>query len=411
MNTATEEISRVEKPAWPASAVELWLLADISPRSNNSRTHPEEQIRQIVASIREWGWTVPMLVDEDGTLIAGHGRLEAAQRLDLVKVPVMVARGWTEAQKRAYVIADNRLAENASWDLSILRSELSDLRDLEYELELTGFSLGDISGLLDRHDGKSDPDDIPDQPDPITQPGDLWHLGPHRLLCGDATNAEAVARLLDGVAPHLMVTDPPYGVNYEANWRDAGFGKSGDGSGGRAVGKVENDNNADWREAWALFPGDVAYIWHAGTKAHIVAESLQASGFEIRAQIVWAKNNIVVGRGHYHTKHEPCWYAVRNKGHWQGDRKQSTVWNIDKPMKSETGHSTQKPVECMRRPIVNNSSAGQAVYDPFLGSGTTLIACEMEARVCYGLELSPAYCDLIVRRWEEFTGKEATRES
>jgi DNA modification methylase len=175
---------------------------------------------------------------------------------------------------------------------------------------------------------------------------------------------------------------------------------------------VSNDDNADWREAWALFPGEVAYVWHAGNKAHIVAESIERSGLEIRAQIIWAKNNIVISRGHYHPKHEPCWYAVRKgkTGHWSGDRKQSTVWNIDKPQKSETGHSTQKPVECMRRPIENNSSPGQAVYEPFAGSGTTIIAAEMTGRSCHAIELAPQYVDVCILRWQEFTGEKATLE-
>lgn len=209
-----------------------------------------------------------------------------------------------------------------------------------------------------------------------------------------------------------MVTDPPYGVEYDADWRNHAMRSSGAAVGGRAIGKVSNDDNADWREAWALFPGEVMYVWHAGQKAHIVAESLEVMDFEIRAQIIWAKNNIVISRGHYHPKHEPCWYAVRKggTGHWSGDRKQATVWNIDKPLKSETGHSTQKPVECMRRPIENNSNPGQVVYDPFLGSGTTMIAAESTGRFCYGLELSPAYCDVIVKRWEEYTGKKAELE-
>jgi DNA modification methylase len=178
-------------------------------------------------------------------------------------------------------------------------------------------------------------------------------------------------------------------------------------------GKVLNDDRADWRAAWALFPGDVAYVWHAGNKAHIVAESIEASGFTIRAQIIWAKHQFVIGRGHYHPHHEPCWYAVRESktGHWTGDRTQSTLWQIGKPLNSETGHSTQKPVECMRRPIENNSSAGQAVYDPFLGSGTTLVAAEMMGRVCHGIEIDPGYCDVAVTRWENFTGKKAERQA
>lgn len=220
--------------------------------------------------------------------------------------------------------------------------------------------------------------------------------------------------MLAGAQPHLMVTDPPYGVSYDAEWRNkaAAAGHIGQKKSTQAVGKVSNDDQADWSEAWVLFPGDVAYVWHASVKAAVVQQSLEASGFVIRNQLIWAKNNIAIGRGHYHHKHEPCWYAVKKggTGHWQGSRKEATVWEIDKPMKSETGHSTQKPVECMRRPILNNSAEGDVVYDPFLGSGTTLIAAHAEGRTCYGLELNPAYVDVIVKRWQEFTGEQATLE-
>src|ERR1700757_4729118 len=256
---------------------------------------------------------------------------------------------------------------------------------------------------------------------PVAEPGDLWVLGRHRLLCGDSTVATDVERVLGRVAPHLMVTDPPYGVNYDPAWRNQA-GRSINGStqriapgavikpiGARAVGKVVNDDRADWREAWALFPGAVAYIWHAGTKAGIVQDSLAACGFETRSQIIWAKNNFAIGRGHYHCKHEPCWYVVRkgSTASWVGDHSQTTLWQIDKNLKSETGHGTQKPVECMRRPIENNASPGQAVYEPFSGSGTTIIAAEMTGRVCHAIEIAPAYVDVTVKRWQEFTGQQA----
>jgi DNA modification methylase len=231
-------------------------------------------------------------------------------------------------------------------------------------------------------------------------------------MCGDSTVATDVEALLAGVKPHLMVTDPPYGVQYDPSWHvEAAAAGKIKGAGKRgSVGLVANDDRADWREAWALFPGDVAYIWHAGMMGGIVAESLVDSGFEIRSQIIWVKSSFAIGRGHYHWQHEPCWYAVRNTGHWHGNRSQSTVWKIDK-QKSETGHSTQKPVECMKRPIENNSSPGQAVYEPFSGSGTTIIAGEMTGRSIYAMELSPQYVDVAVKRWQEFTGHKATLES
>lgn len=230
----------------------------------------------------------------------------------------------------------------------------------------------------------------------------------HRLVCGDSTSADVVGKLLGDVKPHLMVTDPPYGVEYDPSWR----AKAGVNTATAATGKVLNDDNADWRDAWALFPGDVAYVWHADRFSPVVAESLQVCGFAMRALIIWGKSQLVMGRGDYHSQHEPCWYAVRKKGtgHWAGDRKQSTLWSIDKPRKSETGHSTQKPVECMKRPIENNSSPGQAVYEPFSGSGTTIIAGEMTGRSVYAIELNPAYVDVAVKRWQDFTGQQATLE-
>jgi DNA modification methylase len=296
----------------------------------------------------------------------------------------------------------------------LLPLELGDLKELGFDLSLTGFGEIELGTLLaDKTEGLTDPDDAPAVPEhPVTQPGDLWLLGRHRLLCGDSTSAADVERLLAGVAPHLMVTDPPYGVNYDPAWRNraAAEGKIGQKKSTRAVGQVANDDRADWRDAWTLFPGTVAYVWHAGTKAGIVQDSLDACGFETRAQIVWAKNNFAIGRGHYHCKHEPCWYMVRKGGvgAWSGDRTQTTLWQIDKNLKSETGHGTQKPVECMKRPIENNSSPGQAIYEPFSGSGTTIIAAEMTGRACYAIEISPAHVDVAVKRWEEFSGKPAT---
>lgn len=380
---------------WPAHRVEVRKRAELRGYERNSRTHSEEQVAQIAASIREWGWTVPVLVDPSGEV------------LGIDDIPCMVADGWTEAQKRAYVIADNKLAENGGWDESILAGELAWLAEADFGVDLIGFSDEELGGLLSPPVvGNSDPDDVPPAPDvAATQRGDVWLLGSHRLRCGDATDEADVAALLGAVRPHLMVTDPPYGVNYDPSWRAKFAGK------GLARGKVQNDDSADWSEAWALFPGDVAYVWHAGLYAGVVGESLRATGFTLRSQIVWKKSNFAIGRGDYHWHHEPCWYAVKGKGHWSGDRKQSTIWEIAKPAKSETGHSTQKPVECMRRPIVNNSSPGHAVYEPFCGSGTTIIAGEMEGRHVYAMELSEVYCDVIVRRWQEFTGREATLEA
>jgi DNA modification methylase len=403
----------VNSREWPADHVERRALAELIPNARNARTHSEAQIGQIAASIREWGWTMPVLVDEAGSIIAGHGRVLAGARLGIGEVPTMVARGWSEVQKRAYLIADNKLTENGGWDDAMLRVELKDIEAMGFDAMLTGFTAQEIRAM--GAVGKTDPDEVPDAPAvPISRRGDIWVLGRHRLLCGDATCAADVALALGGAKPHLMVTDPPYGVDYDPDWRNRADRANGKPYGARAIGLVSNDDRSDWREAWVLFLGDVAYAWHpAGAMQVAHHESLLAAGFEVRMQIIWAKQQFPIGRGNYHVQHEPCWYAVRKgkTAHWQGDRTQSTLWQIDKPVKSETGHGTQKPIECMKRPIENNSQAGDAVYDPFVGSGTTIIAAEMTGRACRAIEIDPTYVDVAVMRWQNFTGKIATLEA
>ena len=294
---------------WPADHVERWSIERLLPYARNARTHSDAQVAQLAASIREWGWTVPVLVDEIGTLIAGHGRVMAARKLGLASVPVMVARGWSEGQRRAYALADNRLALSAGWDEDLLRVELAELGADGFDLALTGFDPTELGALLAAPtSGLTDPDAVPSPPDlPVSRLGDVWVMGRHRLACGDCTDAEVVKAALGGVRPHLMVTDPPYGVDYDPSWRNEAL----EGSRTARTGKVLNDHRADWREAWALFPGDVAYVWHGALHAGTVAESLTACGFGIRAQVIWAKERLVLGRGHYHWQHEPCWYAVR----------------------------------------------------------------------------------------------------
>jgi DNA modification methylase len=398
-----------------AEKIEPMPVEALVPYARNARTHSPEQVAQIAASIQEFGFTNPVLIDADNGIVAGHGRVLAAKSIGMGSVPTLRVDWLTDAQRRAYVLADNQLALNAGWDERLLELELRDLHAEGYDLDVIGFNADDLAEWLaeDGTEGETDADAVPDVPaDPISQPGDVWVMGKHRIICGSSTDADTVKKVLNGVTPHLMVTDPPYGIEYDANWRNNAYRADGSPVAGSAVGKVLNDDIADWREAWALFPGDVAYIWHAGVRSNEVADSLIACDFDIRAQIIWAKNNLVIGRGHYHPKHEPCWYAVKKgaTGHWSGDRKQTTLWNIDKPLKSETGHSTQKPVECMKRPIENNSSPGHAVYEPFSGSGTTIIAAEMTGRACYAIELNPAYVDVAVRRWQEFTGGGAVLE-
>lgn len=400
-----------------ADRIEKWPIEKLRGYKKNSRTHSEDQIAKIAASIAEFGFTNPVLAKADGELIAGHGRVMAASQLGIKTVPVIVLDYLTEAQRRAYIIADNQLATLAGWDDKLLSEELRDLMGIGFDLNLVGFDSAELDRLLIGEQEEEDEgtgDFVPEVTEKaVSQLGDIWILGDHRIICGDCTRPETVTRLLNGNEPHLMVTDPPYGVEYDPAWRNESLGE-----GNLSVGEVVNDDRADWRDAWELFPGDVAYVWHAGSKGDIVAASLQACEFQIRTQIIWAKQHFAIGRGHYHVQHEPCFYAVRKgkTGHWSGDRTQSTLWQISNglsqggPRKSEdelTGHGTQKPVECMLRPILNNSQRGDAVYEPFSGSGTTIIAAEKSGRRCFAVELNQPYVDVAVRRWEKFTGKKA----
>ncbi|MBL8658849.1 MAG: site-specific DNA-methyltransferase [Rhodospirillales bacterium] len=392
--------------------IELWPIDRLKPYANNARTHSADQIAKIAGSLAEFGWTTPVLVADDGEIVAGHGRVLAAAHLGLSEVPVIRLSHLSPAQVRAYRIADNRLAELAGWDDELLAIELAELGDLDFDLDLTGFDGLELDRLLalaaGEGEGADDEDIVPEAPaEPVSRPGDLWRMGDHRLLCGDATSAADVAQLLDGARPHLMVTDPPYGVNYDPAWRnDAGVSTTA------RTGTVRNDDRADWRDAWALFPGDVAYVWHAGVHGRTVADSLQACDFNIRAQLIWAKSRFALSRGHYHWQHEPCFYAVRDGGnsHWQGARDQATLWLIASRGDDDdaTVHGTQKPVECMLRPIRNNSVRGDSVYEPFAGSGSTIIAAERSGRRCLAMELDPGYCDVIIERWQAATGRHAT---
>lgn len=393
---------------------------ELVPYAKNSRTHSDEQVAQIAGSMKEFGWTNPILVDDEGVIIAGHGRLLAAQRLGVDEVPVIELSGLSKTQRKALVIADNKLAMNAGWDFELLKLEIGDLDFEGFDLAITGFSLDELDKLLspDKVDGLTDPDAVPEAPKfPVAEKGDVWLLGRHRLVCGDSTSADDVEKALNGVKPHLMVTDPPYGVKHNQDPRKNRVLSKADNS-QRATGVVANDDRADWTEAWALFPGDVAYVWHGMKTASVVERSLVECGFELRSQIVWAKTRATLSPGNinpktmgYNSQHECCFYLVRKgaSNGWSGDRSQTTVWNIDHA-KSETGHGAQKPVDAMKRPIENNSSPGHAIYEPFSGSGTTLIACEMTGRTCHALELEPAYIDVAVQRWQDFTGEKATLE-
>lgn len=394
------------------SQIEYWPLARILPYAANARTHPPEQVVQLVESIRKFGFVAPCLVDAEGVLIAGHGRLLAAERLGLAEVPVICLGHLTPNQARAYRLADNRIALNSEWDEAKLAKEAQAL-EAEFDLDGLGFSEADIEYLstftVDGDQEGQAPAETPKETPAVSRLGEVWICGPHRVVCGDSTTEQSVLRCLDGERPHLMVTDPPYGVEYDPSWRtEAGVAAAGS----QKMGKVLNDDRADWTETWELFPGDVAFVYHASPFTSEVLTSLEAAGFEARAMIVWAKDRFTLGRGHYHWQHEPAWYVVREGAvdHFVGEPGQSSVWTIKARDDAGHGHGTQKPVECMRRPIVNHSKPGDAVYEPFLGSGTTLIACEAEGRRCFGIELNPAYVDVVVKRWQEFSGQVATLE-
>ena len=388
-------------------SVELRPLDAVRPYANNPRQN-DDAVEAVAESIRRFGFRQPIVVDADGVIVAGHTRFRAAQRLGLATVPVHVATDLTPDEVRAYRLADNKTAELASWDDAMLSIELDALRGAGIDWTLLGFDEEELAKLLAPAgtEGLTDPDAVPEKPaDPITKPGDLWLLGKHRLLCGDSTSATDVARLLDGAIPSLMVTDPPYGVEYDPEWRmDAGL------TGNTArMGKVMNDDRADWTEAWKLFPGDVAYVYHAGVFASTVQQSLERAGFAIRAQIIWAKDRLALSRGDYHWQHEPCWYAVREggKGHRTDDRTQTTLWSIPARDDAGHGHGTQKPVECMARPMRNHHAP--LVYEPFSGSGTSIIAAEMLKRGCLAVEFEPQYVQMAIDRWEAFTGLTAQK--
>lgn len=374
-----------------------------NPRRNDSA------VPHVVASIRRFGWQQPIVARPSGEVVAGNTRLKAARELCLDEVPVAWF-GGSDLDAAAYQIADNRTHEFAEWSEPELAKILEQLR-AEDALQGIGFDDAEIDALLDQlasdlGDQVEDPE--PEQPPtkPVSRTGDVWLLGEHRLLCGDATRSDHVSSLLAGERPRLMVTDQPYGVSYEPGWRkEAGVDS------GKRVGKVANDDRVDWTEAWRLFRGDVAYVWNEGRFCGRVATHLESAGFEVRAQIIWSKSRFALSRANYHWQHEPAWYAVRRgaKSHWIGDRTQSTVWEIASTHRDEwTPHATQKPVECMARPMRNHDAP--SVYDPFLGSGTSLIAAEQLGRRCFAMEIDPGHVDVAVRRWEKATRKEAVLE-
>jgi DNA modification methylase len=384
----------------------------------------------MVDALQQVGAARSIVIDEHDVILAGNGVTQAAAEAGITKVRVIEAdgheliavrrRGLTDDQKRLLAMYDNRSAELAEWNLPQLQADAIAGLDLQ-----PFFFASELVTLLgpQAKPGQTAPDAAPDPRPTDIQPGDLFTLGMHRLLCGDATVAGDVARLTEGdpTPPFLLVTDPPYGVHYDPQWRQDAAEKGFIGFGATRLGTVPNDDRSDWTHAYTLFRGDVAYVWHAVIHPPDVPgvdQQLIAASFEIRSQIIWRKRSFAISRGHYHWQHEPCWYAVRKgkAARWCGDRSQATVWDIDAVGMShkqgedlETPHGTQKPIECMARAIRHHGEAGDLVYDPFLGSGTTLIAAEQYGRSCRAIELSPTYCQVTIDRWEAFTGQTAVK--
>lgn len=419
-----EQIGEVVKSSlgtikrWPADKVERRKVSDLIPYARNARTHSDAQVAQIAASIKEWGWTTPVLVDTDGQIIAGHGRVMAARKLGIDEVPVMVAEGWSEAQKRAYVLADNQLALNAGWDMDLLTLEVGELNLDGFDLDLIGFDDKMLSKLLaDSVEGNTDPDEIPEVPvNPVSVLGDTWIMGNHRLRCGDSTAQTDLDALLQGKLADLLFTDPPWNVNY-------GAVKAGNAMGYKPR-TILNDHMSD--EKWAEFVAGFCGSFRAGTKAGALAyvvmsaqewpsidKGLRDAGFHWSSTIIWVKDSLVLSRKDYHTQYEPIWYGWNDGGPrlmQVPDRKQSDVWNVSRPKVSEL-HPTTKPVELIERALLNSSVREAVVLDLFGGSGSTLIACEAQGRHARLMELDPKYVDVIVQRWQDFTGQKAVLES
>jgi DNA modification methylase len=393
--------------------IEQVKLDALIPYARNSRTHSDAQVAQIAASIKEFGFTNPVLIDETGSIIAGHGRVMAARKLAIADVPSIRLTHLTEAQKKAYVIADNKLALNAGWDDEMLAVELTDLKDMGFDLDLTGFNTDEIEALLAPvgTEGLTDEDAVPEVPEaPVTVLGDVWLLGKHRVMCGDSTSIDAVEKLMEGQKADMVFTDPPYGVDYDG----------GHAVKGKRREKLKNDATPEIYDG--VMPviysvskdGAATYLWFSDSKSAAVTAAVTAAGYEVRNTLIWNKNVAQFGAigAQYKSKHEPCLYCFK-KGHapyWAGPNNEVSVWDIKRCAKNEH-HPTQKPVELAERALGNSSKAGDSILDLFGGSGSTLIACEKTGRINRSMELDPKYCDVIVQRWQEFTGQTATLES
>jgi len=398
-------------------------LESLVPDPQNANRGTDRGREALALSLREYGPGRAVLIDRRGRIIAGNKTVEQAKRLNIplrvVKTDgrhlIAVQRNdldlRTDARAKALAIADNRVGQlDLEWDVAMLKQLQAD------GLDLSAFWTAEEFAALfaDPTSGLTDENAVVEPGPTELVRGDLVILGRHRLLCGDATSAGDVSTLLTGATPMLMTTDPPYGVEYDPAWRHRMHPHQR-----TAVGRVQNDDRAEWTQAWQLFPGSIAYVWHAGLKAPQVAGDLDAAGFTIRSQIIWVKQHFALSRGDYHFQHEPAWYAVRGKGRWCGDRRQTTVWEVPNlnPMggtravdNAITGHGTQKPVRLYEIPILNHTHVGDAIYDPFSGSGTAIIAAEKLGRTCYALEIDPRYVQAAMTRWEAFTGHSASRQ-
>jgi DNA modification methylase len=395
---------------WPADAVERRSTTSLTPRAGNPRTHGPAQVAQIAASIREWGWTVPILVDEQSNIIAGHGRVLAAQRLGLAEVPVMVARGWSAEQIRIYVLADNKLALNAGWDEELLRIELDELRGLGADLGLTGFGELELNALLDHaNEGATDPDEVPEPPaNPVSRHGDIWICGEHRVLCGDAKARADVETLLEGNLADMAFSDPPYNVNYANSTQDKRRGKNRpilNDSLGEGFGAFLKASSANML---GVTKGAI-YICMSSSELDTLQKAFREAGGKWSTFVIWAKNTFTLGRADYQRQYEPILYGWKDGAdhYWCGARDQGDVWFFDKPLKNDL-HPTMKPVALVERAIRNSSKSGDIVLDSFGGSGTTMIAAERCSRRARLLELDPKYVDVIVQRWQAFSGAKAT---
>jgi DNA modification methylase len=384
----------------------------------------------IQRSLEEVGAARSIVIDENNVILAGNGLVEAAGQVGITKLQVVDAdgdtiiavrrRNMTPEQKKRYAYQDNQTGATSEWDVEQMARDVQagvDLEGIFYPEEIEALMADVLS-----EGGVPEPTDSPDyllETCPKRcESGDLWRLGPHYLKCGDATFPQDVEHLLRGAVPNLMVTDPPYGVNYDPSWRNKRI--KGESKTRTTHGIVTNDHLPSWRDAYALFPGNIVYVWRAGLQSFVVAEDLISCGFELRSEIIWVKKEFAISRGHYHFRHEGAWYAVRKgkNANWQGDHSQTTIWEMEGRQQTHiedvtadgaSGHSTQKPLEAMGKPIRHHTVAGDAVYDPFCGSGTSLLACENLGRIAYCMEISPEYCNLILARWELLTGQTAVK--